>query len=186
MSDRKLLKNGIYPVSIENMPKYDFFLSQVIDFLNEYFPEEHYTNNIIQNYIKSEIISKPFEGKKRGYAKYHLIQLVLVSYLRPVLTTDEIKKVFSLAFNDINDNEDDLISWEEAYKIFLDIFQETIDNTVDINDNDSFKINSYLKALNLKDSDKERIATFIEVLILITRASIIKKKVKSIVDSSII
>ena len=46
-------------------------------FLNDKFPVDKYTNNIVQNYIKSEVISKPEDGKKRGYTKLHLVQLVL-------------------------------------------------------------------------------------------------------------
>lgn len=41
--------------------------------------------------------------------------------MRPLLTTEEIKNVFTLAFNEINDRGDDIISWENAYKIFSDI-----------------------------------------------------------------
>ena len=55
-----------------------FFLSQVIDFLNDKFVEDKYTNNIVQNYIKSEVISKPEDGKKRGYTKIHLVQLSFI------------------------------------------------------------------------------------------------------------
>ena len=90
-------------VSYDDLPKYDLFLSQVIDYLNDKFKGERFTNNIVQNYTKSEVITKPEDGKKRGYTKMHLIQLVLLGYMRPVLNTEEIKKVFSLAFNDIND-----------------------------------------------------------------------------------
>ena len=112
-------------VGYDDLPKYDLFLSQVIDFLNDKFIEDKYTNNIVQNYIKSEVISKPEDGKKRGYTKIHLVQLVLLSYMRPVLTTEEIKKVFSLAFNEINDRSDDIISWEKAYKIFSETQSES-------------------------------------------------------------
>ena len=41
--------------------------------------------------------------------------------MRPVLTTEEIKKVFRLAFNEINDRTDDIISWEARYKVFTEI-----------------------------------------------------------------
>ena len=46
-------------ISYDDLPKYDLFLSQVIDFLNDKFVDDKYTNNIVQNYIKSEVISKP-------------------------------------------------------------------------------------------------------------------------------
>ena len=44
-------------ISYDDLPKYDLFLSQVIDFLNDKFIDDKYTNNIVQNYIKSEVIS---------------------------------------------------------------------------------------------------------------------------------
>ena len=72
-------------IPYEDLPRYDLFLSQVIDFLNDKFVEDKYTNNIVQNYIKSEVISKPEDGKKRGYTKIHLVQLVLLSYMRPIM-----------------------------------------------------------------------------------------------------
>ena len=115
-------------VSYEELPKYDLFLSQVIDYLNDKFVDEKFTNNIVQNYTKSEVITKPEDGKKRGYTKMHLIQLVLLSYMRPLLTTEEIKKVFRLAFNEINDRNDDILSWEEAYKTFTQIQKESLDD----------------------------------------------------------
>lgn len=111
-------------VSYEDIPKYDLFLSQVIDYLNDKFVDEKFTNNIVQNYTKSEVITKPEDGKKRGYTKMHLVQLVLLSHMRPLLTTEEIKKVFRLAFNEINDRSDDILSWEETYKTFTQIQKE--------------------------------------------------------------
>lgn len=63
-------------ISYDDLPKYDLFLSQVIDFLNDKFSDDKYTNNIVQNYIKSEVITKPEDGKKRGYTKIHLVQLL--------------------------------------------------------------------------------------------------------------
>ena len=166
----------------DDLPKYDLFLSQVIDFLNDKFVEDKYTNNIVQNYIKSEVISKPEDGKKRGYTKIHLVQLVLLSYMRPILTTEEIKKVFSLAFNEINDRSDDIIDWETAYKLFFETqgesFQKYLDATA-INDD---KLDSIIKDLNLDENDENSIRTFVVVLSLIAQASAIKKLVQKIVN----
>ena len=57
-------------VTYDELPQYDLFLSQVIDYLNDKFSDEKYTNNIVQNYIKSEVISKPEDGKKEGILNY--------------------------------------------------------------------------------------------------------------------
>lgn len=171
------------PVRLDDMPKYDLFLSQVIDFLNEYFPEERFTGNMIQNYIKSEVITKPYQSKKRGYSRMHLIQLVFLCYMRPVLTTDEIKRVFSLAFNEINKPEDDFITWEEAYELFLLIYQAAREAEEGIPDCTEDQIDHYLDGLSIQKAGQEQIRRFIKVLILVTRASEIKRRVQTIIGS---
>ena len=163
-------------ISYDDLPKYDLFLSQVIDYLNDKFVDDKYTNNIVQNYIKSEVITKPEDGKKRGYTKIHLVQLVLLSYMRPILTTEEIKKVFSLAFNQINDRSDDIISWETAYKIFSKNQEETLDSFLEE------KLENIVKKLNLDNKEEEKIRTFLLVLSLIVQASVIKKIIQKIVS----
>ena len=168
-------------LSLEEFPKYDLFLSQVIEFIQDIFHDETYTINIIQNYIKSEVIAKPTLGKKKGYTKFHLIQLVFVSYMRPVLSTDEIKKVFSLAFNEINNREDDIISWETAYQIFYEIQKEQMNENENTVLNEA-KLKSIVDALEIKQDDKERIYTFITVLALIAKASFIKNAAKELIS----
>ena len=168
-------------IPYEELPKYDLFLSQVIDFLNDKFVEDKYTNNIVQNYIKSEVISKPEDGKKRGYTKIHLVQLVLLSYMRPILTTEEIKKVFSLAFNEINDRTDDIIDWESAYKLFFEIQEESFDKNLNATAINDEKLDLIIKEFDLDDKDENRIRTFVIVLSLIAQASAIKKLVQKIV-----
>ena len=167
-------------ISFNDFPQYDLFLSQVIDFLNDKFTEDKYTNNIVQNYIKSEVITKPEDGKKRGYTKLHLVQLVLLSYMRPVLTTEEIKKVFSLAFNEINDRNDDIISWETAYKIFVEIQKESYDSFLSNPIGDEEKLDEIMKNFELQEKDEDRIRVFILVISLIAQASVIKKLVQKI------
>lgn len=169
-------------VTYEDLPQYSLFLSQVIDYLNDRFEEEKYTNNIVQNYIKNEVISKPEDGKKRGYTKLHLTQLVLLSYMRPILTTDEIKKVFALAFNEINDRSDDIISWEKAYKIFDKIQNDSFDNFINVDLFNEENLREFIGYDELKESDEERILVFLIVMSLIAKASAIKKIAKKIVD----
>lgn len=171
-------------VTYDELPQYDLFLSQVIDYLNDKFSDEKYTNNIVQNYIKSEVISKPEDGKKRGYTKLHLAQLVLLSYMRPVLTTEEIKKVFSLVFNDINNREDDIISWEEAYEIFSDVQEHSYQEIFASHIFNEEKVNKTISKLNLDENDNEKIKLFVLVMSLVFQASIIKKMVSKIVNEN--
>lgn len=177
---KEMSKNNM--VSYDDLPKYDLFLSQVIDYLNDKFTEDKYTNNIVQNYIKSEVISKPEDGKKRGYTKHHLTQLVLLSYMRPILTTEEIKNVFRLAFNEINNTEDDIISWENAYKIFSETQKESFNDFTSTQLLNEDKLEDYIKDLNLKEKDEEKIRIFLIVMSLIAQASVIKKLVQRLVS----
>ena len=169
-------------IQYSDLPQYDLFLSQVIDFLNDKFVDDKYTNNIVQNYIKSEVITKPEDGKKRGYTKLHLVQLVLLSYMRPVLTTEEIKKVFRLAFNEINNRDDDIISWETAYKIFTEIQENSYNSFLQNSVADEKKLDNIINTLELDDKDEERIRAFILVISLIAQASAIKKVVRKIAN----
>lgn len=169
-------------VSYDDLPKYDLFLSQVIDYLNDKFVDEKFTNNIVQNYTKSEVITKPEDGKKRGYTKMHLIELVLLSYMRPVLTTEEIKKVFRLAFNEINDRNDDILSWEDTYKTFVKLQKESLNDYLLSSLANEEKLEEIVKEFNLKESDEERIRIFLLVLTLIAQASVIKKLVQKLVN----
>lgn len=177
---KDISKNTIIPY--EDLPRYDFFLSQVIDYLNDKFEGEKYTNNIVQNYIKNEVISKPEDGKKRGYTKVHLAQLVLLSYMRPILTTEEIKKVFGLAFNDINNGDDDIISWEKAYKIFSDIQKDSFEDFLEKKHFNEERLESIVKDMKLEHKDEERIMVFLSVMTLICQASAMKKLVQNIVN----
>jgi hypothetical protein len=172
-------------VSYEDLPRYDLFLSQVIDYLNDKFEDEQYTSNIVQNYIKGEVISKPDDGKKRGYTKDHLAQLLLLSYMRPILTTEEIKKVFALAFNNINNRNDDILSWEKAYKIFSNFQKEMFDDFLSENHFKEKKLLEIIEESNLKGTDEKRILVFLLVMTLIAQASSIKKLAKKIVDEYI-
>jgi len=176
---KRISRNNI--VSYEELPKYDLFISQVIDYLNDKFEGEKYTNNIVQNYIKSEVISKPEDGKKRGYTKIHLVQLVLLSYMRPILTTEEIKKVFALAFNKINDGTDDIISWEKAYEIFSDMHKDSIDEFFTKKPYDMEKLGKIVDDIGLEPEDRKRIEVFLTVMELICEASAIKRVVQQII-----
>jgi hypothetical protein len=176
----RMSRNNIVPY--EELPKYDLFISQVIDYLNDKFEGEKYTNNIVQNYIKSEVISKPEDGKKRGYTKLHLVQLVLLSYMRPILTMEEIKKVFALAFNKINDGTDDIISWEKAYKIFSDLHKESMDDFLSNRPYERDKLEKIIDELGLEQSDRKRIEVFLTVMELVSEASAIKKVVQQIIQ----
>lgn len=171
-------------ISYDELPQYDLFLSQVKDYLNDRFDQDNFTNSILQNYIKSDVVSKPEDGRKRGYTKLHLVQLVLLAHMRPILTTDEIRSVFRLAFNDINSREDDILSWEDTYKMFGELQEKSLamDLTFIADEKVREKIfDKYLQKYEFNAEEKERIMIFLVVMSLVAQASNIKKLVTTLV-----
>jgi len=104
--------------------------------------------------------------------------------MRPILSTEEIKKVFRLAFNEINDGEDDIISWEKAYKVFSYIQKDSFKKIIAKDLFDKERLNNMIKDMNLKSNEEEeRIVLFFSVMSLICQASSIKNLVHSIVSN---
>jgi hypothetical protein len=101
--------------------------------------------------------------------------------MRPVLSTEEIKKVFNLAFNDINNREDDIISWETAYALFYEIQKNQAKSTSNLII-DEKKLRGYVDELSIREEDKERIFVFISVLALVAKASFIKNTAKELIN----
>ena len=96
---------------------------------------------------------------------------------------EEIKKVFRLAFNEINDREDDIISWENAYKIFSDLQQDSFESLIEKEYFNEDKFQNIVKDMNLKIHEEEKIMVFFMVMSLICQASAIKKLVQNIVNN---
>ena len=111
----------------------------------------------------------------------HLTQMALLSNMRPVLTTEEIKKVFRLAFNEINDRDDDVITWEAAFKIFVEIQGESFDSFSNNPIGDVNKLDDIMKSFSLNKKDEERIRIFVLIISLVAQASVIKKLVQRVV-----
>lgn len=171
-------------ISYDELPQYDLFLSQVKDYLNDRFDQDNFTNSILQNYIKSDVVSKPEDGRKRGYTKLHLVQLVLIAHMRPILTTDEIRSVFRLAFNDINSREDDILSWEDTYKMFGELQEKSLAMDLTFIADEKARENifdKYLEKYEFNSEEKERIMIFLVVMSLVAQASNIKKLVTTLV-----
>ncbi|NLB20380.1 MAG: hypothetical protein GX829_06055, partial [Clostridium sp.] len=100
-----------------------------------------------------------------------------------VLTTDEIIKVFHLAFNDINDREDDIITWEVAYELFYAIQKEQMktDPNMVI---DEMRLKEIVYNLPITTEEKKRILIFISVLALVAKASFIKNTAKDLITNA--
>ena len=95
----------------------------------------------------------------------------------------EIKNdTFRLAFNEINDRTDDIISWEAAYKVFTEIQKESYDSFLKTYMGNIDHLKDKMEEFDLNEKDEERIRVFIIVISLIAQASVIKKIVQRITN----
>ena len=97
---------------------------------------------------------------------------------------EEIKKVFKLAFNNINDRTDDILSWEDAYQGFCEIQEKSVKDFLSVPLLDEGKLEELIKGTNKiqNEKDAEAIRTFLIVMTLIARGSVIKSLVQKIVE----
>lgn len=89
----------------------------VRDYLSELFASEHFiTTTRIQNYVKWGVLSPPVG---RRYLKIHLVEAMILSILKGVLTTEEISRGMRLQLL--------VLSTEEAYEAFKEAFEAALE-----------------------------------------------------------
>lgn len=82
--------------------------------LSTLFTDENFiTTTRIQNYVKWGVLTPP---KGRRYERVHLVEAMILSILKGVLTTEEIARGIRLQLL--------LLSTEEAYNAFCQAFEE--------------------------------------------------------------
>lgn len=87
-------------ISMEEIPKIPLYMDQLLNLFDDYFgdfrrddSEKIMTKTMINNYVKSKVISPP---EKKKYSKEHLMLLTLIYKLKNILPINDIKMFFDL------------------------------------------------------------------------------------------
>ncbi len=104
------------------LPDIDLYMDQVLNiienalvvFLSEN-EENIITKSMINNYVKQNVIEKPF---KKRYKKFHVAYLIIISILKKVLSISEISKIIN--------NQDYEV--EEFYNMFCSELECSLKN----------------------------------------------------------
>ncbi len=123
MNEKKLSKimekiNGEMVIRSSDIPSIDLYLDQILTLVGENAENAvsaSLTKTMINNYSKAGLI-KPVKGKK--YSKEHVVQMLLMCYLKGVLSIGDIKRIFDGAYSNKSFNGNNLIS---VYDRFLDV-----------------------------------------------------------------
>ena len=157
MDIQKILDQSIKAINeckieLNEIPNINLYMEQVLTFLNDELDQfkrdskdKIYTKSMINNYVKSQVLSKP-DNKK--YTPNHVIELLLIFYLKQILSLDDIKVLleYSLTGNNL----------KEIYSSYLNHTTEEclnvgneIKNYINILQNDATLKNDETKALIL-------------------------------------
>ena len=105
------------------LPEIELYIDQVICVLQNnlaiFLKEENtpvITPNMINNYVKQNVIEKPF---KKRYKKFHVAYLIIISILKKVLSISEISKIIN--------NQDYEV--EEFYNMFCNELEYSLKST---------------------------------------------------------
>ncbi len=174
-------------IELGDIPDIDLYMEQVTSFIDNRLKnlkrdssEKTLTKTMINNYTKLGILMPP---KNKKYSKEHMILMLLVYYLKQVLSLDDIKSLMAPILNDMSTTEDDVIPLEDIYSIFLELKSfEFEDFKQDIEE----KYNVIREKTNEVSQEeveiKEKAELFLTVIMLIAKAHANKRLAEKIID----
>lgn len=111
----KIIESGALGKTLRSsdIPSLDLYLDQILTLVEE-STENGLTKTMVNNYSKDGLI-KPVKGKK--YSKEHIVQMLIIYYMKGVLSISDIKRIFDGIYSDKSFGGDELIA---SYDRFID------------------------------------------------------------------
>lgn len=171
-------------VELEDIPDLNLYMDQVTNFIDEKLSnlkrndnDKILTKTMINNYTKQGLLM-PSNNKK--YSKQHIILMILVYYLKQVLSLDDIKLLFEPILKDMSNIEDDVISLDDIYAIFLELKDN---ETEDFENFISSNIRSVKeKTIEIEKENQNLAQLFLIVIMLVAQANAQKRLAEKIID----
>lgn len=164
-----------------DIPDIDLYMDQVTTFIDNKLAKEKrdkkdklLTKTMINNYSKAKILTP---SKNKRYNKQQMIQLILIYYLKQILSINDIHDLFSSAF-ELSEQNDDLIN--DIYSIFLQIKKGSMGNISSMLKENYELVNK--AAESIKEEDREAVQKLLTVLMLTVQAQACKRAAEAIID----
>lgn len=168
-------------IKITDIPDIDLYMDQVTTLMDKKLGNEKrdkkdklLTKTMINNYSKAKILT-PSKNKK--YNKQQMIQLILIYYLKQVLSINDIHDLFKPLLGSESKNEA-LVS--DIYDVFLQIKKNSMENVADIVEEMTSLINN--TAIMKQASKTEDVQMLLTVLMLAAQAQACKRTAEAIID----
>lgn len=172
-------------IKLTQIPDIDLYMDQVTTFFDDKLghlkrdeDDKILTKTMINNYTKAGILM-PSHNKK--YSKRHMILLILIYYLKQILSINDIRAIIGPILNNISTAEDDIIALDDIYNTILEIKQKEFEDYCDVFD-DKFNVIRE-KTKELSGENKDLAELFLTVLILVAQADAQKRLAEKIIDN---
>lgn len=189
--DKKELVNLINELSLlddlklSDIPDMNLYMEQITTLIDDKLghlkradDDKILTKTMINNYTKSGILMPP---KNKKYSKQHIILLVLIYYLKQILSINDIHTLLAPILNDIESSDDDVISISDIYSTFLEIKHNEFQDYSDIF---SDRFNFIEEKITSVDSENKSTAElFLIVIMLVAQADAQKRLAEKIIDT---
>jgi hypothetical protein len=171
-------------IKLSDIPDMNLYMEQVTTLIDDKLghlkraeEDKILTKTMINNYTKSGILMPP---KNKKYNKQHIILLVLIYYLKQILSINDIHTLLAPILNDIETLDDDLISINDIYSTFLEIKHNEFEDYSDIFGS---KFNLIDEKISKIDSEnKSKAELFLIVIMLVAQADAQKRLAEKIID----
>jgi len=169
-------------IKVADIPDIDLYMDQVTTFIENKLGNEKrdkkdklLTKTMINNYSKAKILT-PSKNKK--YNKQQMIQLILIYYLKQVLSISDIHDLFKPLFLAEGKNQNLII---DVYNTFLNIKKNSIENVSDMLEKMTAMIDEAAKEKS--DQITEEVQMLLTALMLAAQAQAFKRASEAIIDN---
>ena len=172
-------------VKISEIPDIDLYMEQLTTFMDSRLGSQKrdeqdklLTKTMINNYTKAGLVMPPVNKK---YNKRHVILLILIYYLKNILSISDIKSLFEPVLNNISTPDDDLISLEDIYSTFLEVKNIELASFSESLIEKSNMIKEKTEVIDKEGKDTAEL--FLIVIMLVAQANAHKKLAERIIDN---
>lgn len=169
-------------IKVNDIPDIDLYMDQVTTFIENKLGSEKrekkdklLTKTMINNYSKAKILT-PSKNKK--YNKQQMIQLILIYYLKQVLSIGDIHDLFKPLFENESRNEN-LIN--DIYNSFLSFKKDSMKSVSNMLEEMTALIAGATD--NKEAQENEDVQMLLTVLMLASQAQACKRTAEAIIDN---
>lgn len=172
-------------IKVSDIPNMNLYMEQLTNFIDENLGDlkrnkndKILTKTMINSYTKDGLLMPP-ENKKK-YNRQHVILLILIYHLKQILSINDIHALLKPILNDMSTDDDDVVSIEDIYSVFLDMKKKESDNYCDLCTD---RLSLLKEKIENIDTKNKNVATlFLTIVTLVAQADANKRLAEKLID----